>query len=131
MESYPYPVREYLFQHIVTCRFPGYFYVSQDCHVLEAGGALGHYGLQSCKKGQTITEYVCFLHGLLPLNGELVVIPFVQFDAKHFLDLHLLPGKSGDWVLLLDATEMAIQQQRRQLAYYLTQTQTTKSSSYS
>jgi len=131
MEPYPSPIREYLFQHIVTCQFPSYFYVSRDCHVLEAGGALGHYGLQSCKKGQRITESVCFLHGLLPLNGESVTIPFIQFNTKHFLDLHLLPGQSGDWVLLLDATEKAVQQQRRQLAYYLTQMRKANALSYS
>ncbi|WP_447969124.1 hypothetical protein [Nitrospira sp. M1] len=131
MESYPLPVQQYLLRHIVTCQFPGYFYVSEDCHVLEAGGALGHYGLQSWEKGQSITECVCFLHGLLPLHGQHVVIPFVQFDAKHFLDLHLLPGEAGDWVLFLDVTEQAIQQQHRQLAHYMMRLAKSGSPSYS
>ncbi|GJL53368.1 MAG: hypothetical protein NPIRA02_05000 [Nitrospirales bacterium] len=131
MESYPLPVQQYLLQHLATCQFPGYFYVNQDCHVLEAGGALAHYGLQSWRKGQSITECACFLHGLLPLYGERVVLPFVQYDAQHFLDLHLLPGESGDWVLFLDVTEQAILQQHRQLAFYTTRMSTSGSSSYS
>ena len=118
MVSYPSPIRIYLYDRLVESRQPGYLYVSKNCHVLEAGGALAHYGLQACRKGQCIKERVCFLHGLLPLDGQPVIIPFIQFDAMQFADLHLLPGESGDWVLLLDATQEAIQQQRTQQLVY-------------
>ena len=118
--SYPYPIQSYLYHWIVESRSPGYLYVSPDYNIIEAGGALAHYKLHVYKKGQCIKEHVCFLHGLLPLDGESVLIPLIQFDATIFADLHLLPGESGDWVLLLDATEEAIQQQRtQQLAYHL------------
>lgn len=118
MISYPSPIHTYLFQHMIECRYPGYLYVSKNCHILESGGNLSHYGLHTYTKGQCIRERICFLHGLLPLEDQPVIIPFIQFDAMQFADLHLLPGESGDWVLLLDATQEAIQQQRtQQLAY--------------
>ncbi len=118
METYPIPIQEYLYQSMIGSRYPGYLYVSRDYHILAVGGDLAHYRLHVYKKGQSIREHVCFLHGLLPLNGEPMVIPFIQFDGKSYADLHLLPGELGDWVLLLDATKEAIQRQRaQQLAY--------------
>ena len=120
MESYPLPIESYLYQHIVARRRPAFLFVSSESRILEFGGALAHYGLQSCRTGQCITDRVCFLHGLIPLYGEPLVIPLLQFDVSQYIDVHLFPGKTGDWVLLLDATDQALQQQRAQeLAYQL------------
>ena len=118
MESYPSPISTYLHQQLVTCRHPAFFSISSECQILEIGGALAHYGLQCCRVGQCITDRVCFLHGLIPLYGEPLLIPLLQFDVRQYIDVHLFPGKVGDWVLLLDATDQALQQQRvQQLAY--------------
>ncbi len=118
MVSYPIPIWTYLYRHMIESRYPGYLHVSKNCCVLETGGDLAHYGLHAYQKGQYIKENICFLHGLLPLDDQPVIIPFIQFTTMQFADLHLLPGEIGDWVLLLDATKEAIQQQRaQQLAY--------------
>ena len=118
MDDYPFPIQKYLLSLLVESRHPGYLYLSVDGQVIEAGGDLGHYGLPIFKKDQPIREHVCFLHGLLPLNGEVVLIPLLQFDATHFANLHLIPGEVGDWVLLLDVTEEAHQQSYwQQIAY--------------
>ena len=118
METYPPPIQHYFGHCLHDGRSPGYLYVNQDYYILDAGGDLDHYGLHVYKKGQCIKALVCFLHGLLPLDGVPLVIPFIQFHAKTFADLHLLPGVLGDWVLLLDATEEAIQRQRAQQLTY-------------
>ncbi|MCA9471059.1 MAG: hypothetical protein MRJ96_09200 [Nitrospirales bacterium] len=118
MESYPSPIETYLRQQILACRHPAFFYISSECQTLEVGGSLAHYGLQYCRVGQCITDRVCFLHGLIPLYGESIIIPLLQFNVRQYIDVHLFPGTTGDWVLLLDTTDQALQQQRvQQLAY--------------
>ena len=120
MTSYPFAIQDYLYRLTIESRHPGYLYISPCQQILDAGGSLAYYGLQSYDKGQSIHNHVCFLHGLLPLEGEPIQIPLVQFNSEHVADLHLFPGELGDWVLLLDATAEAHDRQRtQQMAYDL------------
>jgi signal transduction histidine kinase len=65
-------------------------------------------------------DQIDLLAGLLPLNGQPVVLPHVEISPGIFAHVHLNPGDSSDLVLIVDATEeanqlRAVQQQKHEL----------------
>jgi len=85
--------------------------------VTTRGGGLEHFGLGSIIQGELILEKYAFLEGLLPGDNEPVVIHNTQFENNQFVDLHLFTDIDGQWILFVDNTEsakedQAVQQER-------------------
>lgn len=84
-------------------RFPAYVLVDRRGRLTAWGGALATYGIGDLHHGEPAATQIVLLEGLLPLGREPVLLPCVTLESGVATDVHLLPGKRGDWVLLLDA----------------------------
>ena len=113
MEEPPQAIESYLLAQFCQQRFPAWVRVDREGSVTESGGALSRYGMDSLRPGQALVRHAEFLHGLLPLEGRPVVLSCVTTETLGIVDVHLIPEPDGDWVLLLDASEIA--EQRRAL----------------
>jgi hypothetical protein len=81
-----------------------YLLVNKDGSLLAWGGKLAEYGITNLCKGENAKEQVFFLEGLLPLDDASLFIPFIQTEYGSCVDVHILPTKEGDLVLLLDSS---------------------------
>jgi hypothetical protein len=106
---------------VVKERSIAYLLVGKDGVLMEAGGALSIYGLESVCEGERLGEAVFFLDGLLPIGDEPVFLPRLKMESGLCADIHLFPGEQGDWVLFLDASmeearESLLQQNMNELS---------------
>lgn len=104
MLNIPSPVLDYIHSITVENRSLAYLLVSRDGCLSNWGGNLTAYGITNLQKGEYVGEQVCFLEGLLPLDGSPIFLPCIKVEDGLSTDVHLFPGDEGDWVLLLDAT---------------------------
>ena len=98
-----------------------YLLVGKDGALIDTGGALSTYGLESIRTGERLGKELFFLEGLLPVDGEPVVLPRVKTESGRSADIHIFSGEEGDWVLLLDASseearERLLQQSMNELS---------------
>jgi len=115
--STPLPIARYL--NTVDLENRPFAFVGLDelNAVTTRGGGLEHFGLESIIQGELILEKYAFLEGLLPGDNEPVVIHNTQFENNQFVDLHLFTDLDGQWILFVDNTEsakedQAVQQER-------------------
>lgn len=104
MLALPAPVLDYLFTTTIANRSPAYLFISKDGYLRDWGGQLSMYGISNLHRGETVSSQVCFLEGLLPLNGTELFLPRIHTDQGICTDVYLFSDAEGDWVLLLDAT---------------------------
>lgn len=116
MSTLPEPLREHLEQLCVKSHSPAYFLVSRDGLVLKRGGEVDHYGLADVAPSRPVGEHLDVLHGLLPLEGQPLTLPFVQLPNHVYAEIHGVPSADGDWVILLDSGAEAERQQTVQQA---------------
>jgi signal transduction histidine kinase len=111
MFKLPTVVADYLQTVVVEYRLPAYMLVDKEGRLVDWGGRLELYGISQLCKGDQITERVYFLEGLLPVENSPIYLPYIKTESGLVADLHLFSDSSGDWALLLDATEDARQRQ--------------------
>lgn len=70
---------------------------------MEAGGHLETYGFRSLSPGDPIVSCLYFLQGMVPSNGEGMVLNCVEVEKGIPMDIHIVPEGDRDWVLLLNA----------------------------
>lgn len=104
MLDLPDPVLEYIHSLTVANYSPAYLLVRKDGGLYTWGGNLAKYGVTDLRKGEYVGKQVCFLEGLLPLEGSPIFLPCIKVEDGLSADVHLFPGDEGDWVLLLDVT---------------------------
>ena len=98
----PRPVLDYLSDLTIRRRSPAYLLVNKQGRLVSWHNTLD-YGLYDLRPDMAIAERAWFLEGMLPLEEEPVVLPCV-FTTSHWpAEIHLFPGKEGDWVVLLDS----------------------------
>lgn len=114
MAELPDFVCAYLYGLTSGERSPAYLLVDLDGHLTSWGGAVAAYGLSNLQAGESVVEQVYFLEGLLPLNGQEMVLSCMQTDSGRPADLHLFSTDEGDCILLLDATIKEMQQRLMQ-----------------
>ncbi|UCG42675.1 MAG: HAMP domain-containing histidine kinase [candidate division WOR-3 bacterium] len=98
----PQPVLDYLSDLTIRRRSPACLLVSKQGRLVSWHNTLD-YGLYGLKPDMAITERAWFLEGMLPLEDDPVVLPCV-FTTSHWpAEIHLFPGKEGDWIIMLDS----------------------------
>lgn len=112
MLTLPPPVNNYLQSLSTRDRYPAFLLSDADGNLVDSGGSLAHYGLESLVIGEQVGDQVLFLAGMLPLTmDEPGTIECLQAEEGPPVDIHVFRGFEGDWVILLDASE-AEQRQR-------------------
>jgi len=114
MAEMPAPVFAYLNRLATEQRSPAFLLADDQARLSDWGGSLADYGISDLQAGQLVGEQVYFLEGLLPLEGNSMLLPCLQTNSGRVADLHLFPTEAGDCVLLLDATLEEFQQRLMQ-----------------
>lgn len=114
MAELPAPVFSYLNRLAAEQRSPAFLLADENGRLSGWGGDVAEYGIADLKAGAPIGEQVYFLEGLLPLDGNSMMMPCLQTDSGRVADLHLFPTEAGDCALLLDATLEELQQRLMQ-----------------
>ncbi|MBN3908365.1 MAG: hypothetical protein HWQ35_18025 [Nostoc sp. NMS1] len=104
MLDVPVFVITYILNFLTAESSLGYLLVNKDGSLLTWGGKLAAYGITNLRKGKNAKEQVIFLEGLLPLDDTSIFLPFIQTEYGSCIDVHILPTKEADWVLLLDSS---------------------------
>ena len=112
--STPLPIARYLNTVDLESRPFAFVGLDELNAVTTRGGGLEHFGLESIVQGELILEKYAFLEGLLPGDNEPVVIHNTQFENNQFVDLHLFTDLDGQWILFVDNTESAKEDQAAQ-----------------
>jgi sigma-54 dependent transcriptional regulator, acetoin dehydrogenase operon transcriptional activator AcoR len=106
----PAPIEQHLRSLFVRSQFPAYVFVAEDGVLVEWGGYCDRYGLASLEAGKPVGDQIDFLEGMLPLDGCWFQLPRLLVHDCRVVDAHFVPGDGGDWVVMLDSTEMANQE---------------------
>lgn len=110
----PQIVSAYLLPLVLRSRHPAFLRTDSKGHVVEAGGALRHYGIAAVQPGQLASDQIGLLTGLLPHIGEPLHLSAVQTDAGACADLHIFGDAEDTWVVLLDTSNEHDQKQAMQ-----------------
>jgi hypothetical protein len=122
MVTLPSPLAQYICNYVAEQYFPAYLKIDADGTILELGGQLQHYDLQTLRLGDAAHENLNFLTGLIPLETDPIFLPLVKDQQGCSMDVHIVPAQdNGDWVLLLDGSaseeqQLELQQQGNYLA---------------
>jgi len=104
-------VSKYIIDRITDTESPAYCKVKRDGILLEWGGNFNAYGVSTLETGKDIGEQIIYLDGLSPDNKKSLFLPCVKTNSELFADIHVVPGGDEFWIILLDATTRAMQQQ--------------------
>ena len=103
MNNLPDSVLEYIYNLTVEDRSLAYFVVSHSGKLLDHGGDLKKYGICDLESNSELSESIIFMKDILPLKGEAVSMANVEIAKNVTVDIHIIPEKNADRVLLLDA----------------------------
>ncbi|MFN6465260.1 MAG: hypothetical protein RMZ41_026045 [Nostoc sp. DedVER02] len=104
MLNIPVFVITYILSFLTAEPSLAYLLVNKDGILLAWGGQLATYGITNLCEGKKAKEQVVFLEGLLPLDGTSLFLPFIQTEYGSCVNVHILPTKEVDWILLLDSS---------------------------
>ncbi len=107
--NFPSPIRAYIHAHVIDKCYPAYLQVNTEGGLSDWGGALHHYGIDGLQIGQDAAERLPFLMGLLPVDENGLVLPWIETLSGCYADVHLLGFEHGTWIILLDTTGEAAQ----------------------
>ncbi len=94
-----------------------YFFVDLQGRLTHWSGYPRYYGLLNLVIGQSATEQLVFLEGLLPVTHT-EVLNFVAINPEgNVAHVHLIPSNKGTWILLIDAQVEHEHQQKMQQRY--------------
>ncbi len=102
--DFPSPIRAYIDAYIMDKRHPAYLRLNPKGDLSHCGGALHHYGIEALQLGQDASEQLPFLMGLLPVDEQGEVLPWMETASGRYADVHLLGVEHDTWIVLLDAT---------------------------
>lgn len=105
--DYPTPITFYLLNRVTRNLHLAYFLLDDHGHVLQYGGALGHYRIEAPRKGMPVSDLLVFTQGMLPMDGGEMLLESVTLPAGLMVDAHFFEDDGHLWLLLLDAGEKA------------------------
>jgi serine phosphatase RsbU (regulator of sigma subunit) len=98
-----------------------YLQVGPGLALVDAGGDLANYGLETLRRGAPAPEQVPFLEGFLPPPDTPYHLPSIELPSGRAADLHFYADSDSIWVVLLDATiEREAARRIQQRAYDMT-----------
>ena len=104
MAKLPPPVLKYIYTQFLGDQSLAYFLTDRQGKVIERGGDLDRLNLNLPLPGDTITDALLFMEGLLPLDTPSLQIPCVKMESDLSVDVHLFPTSEGYGLILVDAT---------------------------
>jgi sigma-B regulation protein RsbU (phosphoserine phosphatase) len=104
MPDLPDRISEWLLLLVKSQRSIAHLLISNDLVLIQAGGELEHYGLGDLKQGDSASDQLPFLEGLLPLTETPFVLESVGMPSGSVADVHLFADEDRTWVALLDVT---------------------------
>lgn len=110
IDKFPAPVISFLRALLLEKRDPAYLVLDSEGRLLESGGRLDLYGLRDLKEGESLTEQMHFLQGMLPFETGAVSLPFIEMTSNTCADIHLFQSGDFHYVLLVDVTSAGMQQ---------------------
>jgi hypothetical protein len=112
VEDLPQSLVPLLLRATLEPRFPAYLAVRRDGSLLQWGGALLHYGIESLSTHTPIEQQVEVLHGLFPFPDQTTFsLPCIEIHPGVFVDILCLPALDIVWIVLLDVTQAARERQ--------------------
>ena len=121
MALLPQPLLDYLSTSLLAPRSPAYLGIDKDGRLADWGGSLDAYCLSRLERGKPVEEILVFLAGFFPLDPLPLVLSYMKIGNARSTNVHLVPGRTTDWILLLDASkeehhQMLLQQKTNDLA---------------
>jgi len=114
MPDLPPPVQAYISTYIIGARMPAYLLMDGQYRLVDWGGDVAFYGLNTLSRGQAVVDPLVFLQGMLPLEENHVSLRWIEIQPGCYADMHVFACDIGMWVLLLDATAEATRYGRMQ-----------------
>ena len=104
MPDLPDRISEWLLLLVKSQRSIAHLLISNELLLIQAGGELEHYGLADLERGDSASEQLPFLEGLLPLVETPFLLESVGMPSGSVADVHLFAEEDRTWVVLLDVT---------------------------
>jgi sigma-B regulation protein RsbU (phosphoserine phosphatase) len=121
MLDLPDRISEWLLLLVKSQRSIAHLLINNELVLIQAGGELEHYGLGDLKHGDSASEQLPFLEGLLPLAETPFLLESVLMSGGSVADVHLFADEDRTWVVLLDVTvEHGYARKMQQKAYDMT-----------
>jgi phosphoserine phosphatase RsbU/P len=121
MLELPDRISEWLLLLVKSQRSIAHLLINNELVLIQAGGELEHYGLGDLKHGDSASEQLPFLEGLLPLAETPFLLESVLMSGGSVADVHLFADEDSTWVVLLDVTvEHGYARKMQQKAYDMT-----------
>jgi serine phosphatase RsbU (regulator of sigma subunit) len=121
MLDLPDRISEWLLLLVKSQRSIAHLLINNELVLIQAGGELEHYGLGDLKHGDSASEQLPFLEGLLPLAETPFLLESVVMSGGSVADVHLFADEDSTWVVLLDVTvEHGYARKMQQKAYDMT-----------
>src|SRR6202789_775864 len=104
MLDIPNRISEWLLLLVKSQRSIAHLHIDNELVLIQAGGELEYYGLGDLKHGDSASDQLPFLQGLLPLAETPFLLESVGMPGGTVADVHLFGNEDMTWGVLLDAT---------------------------
>jgi sigma-B regulation protein RsbU (phosphoserine phosphatase) len=104
MPDLPDRISEWLLLLVKSHRSIAHLHINNELVLIQAGGELEYYGLADLKHGDSASDQLPFLEGLLPLAETPFLLESVGMPGGSVADVHLFADDDRTWVVLLDVT---------------------------
>jgi len=104
MPDLPDRISEWLLLLVKSQRSIAHLLINNEMVLIQAGGELDYYGLADLKQGDSASDQLPFLEGLLPLAETPFLLESVGMPSGSVADIHLFADEDRTWVVLLDVT---------------------------
>ena len=104
MPDIPDRISEWLLLLVKSQRSIAHLLINNELVLIQAGGELEYYGLGDLEHGDSASDQLPFLEGLLPLAETPFLLQSVGMPGGSVADVHLFADEDRTWVVLLDVT---------------------------
>src|ERR1700689_202739 len=104
MLDIPDRISEWLLLLVKSQRSIAHLLINNELVLIQAGGELDYYGLGDLKHGDSASDQLPFLEGLLPLAETPFLLESVGMPGGSVADVHLFADEDRTWVVLLAVT---------------------------
>src|ERR1700691_99215 len=118
MLDIPDRISEWLLLLVKSQRSIAHLLLNNELVLIQAGGELEYYGLGDLAHGDSASEQLPFLEGLLPLAETPFLLESVGMPGGNVADVHLFGNEDMTWVVLLDVTAEHDQARKMQQKAY-------------